>query len=290
LGSHSEFGWPPKSEIRNPQSEILSRPPLFCGIDSAASLPDITRVEMQAVFTSPELAERERLFRTVFENYPDAFFIEDLDGNVLDANPAACRLHGLEHDELVGKNVSELVPPEYRQSLVHAAALVDGEIEGYSLGANGARIPVSIRSTAISYMGQTAILLQVRDITDRRRTEQALRESEERYRLLFDCNPQPMWVHDVESRKFLAVNEAALRLYRYSRNEILLMDSIDGILAANQPRLPDLPNLPNLVEVTSAKHRRKDGTPLTLELTQHTLNMDGRVVAFVMISKIISTR
>jgi PAS domain S-box-containing protein len=245
---------------------------------------------MQSVITPDELEERERLFRTVFENSPDAFFIEDLNGNVLDANPAACDLHGLTHDQLVGKHVAELVPPECRESIVHSAELVGGEIEGYSLGADDTRIPVSIRSTAITYRGETAILLQVRDITDRRRTEAALRESEERYRLLFDCNPQPMWVHDIESRRFLAVNEAALRLYRHSRHEFLLMESIDGILATPLSAAPDLPNLPNLVEVTAAKHRRKDGTPLTLELTQHTMKMDGRVVAFVMISKIISTR
>jgi PAS domain S-box-containing protein len=261
----------------------------FCDIDSCVSLTDSSHTKMQAVFTTNELQERERLFRTVYENSPDAFFIEDLDGNVLDANPAACQLHGLSLEELIGKNVSELVPPEHRDSLVHAAALVDGEVEGYSLGAHGARIPVSIRSTAISYMGQTAILLQVRDMTDRRRTEQALRESEERYRLLFDCNPQPMWVHDVASRKFLAVNEAALRLYRYSRNEFLLMDSIDGILAAPARTEPTaLLNIANLVEVTAVRHKRKDGTPLTLELTQHTMNMDGRIVAFVMISRVIS--
>ncbi len=243
---------------------------------------------MKTSDTAYDLSERWKLFHQVFEHSPDAIFIEDLNGNVLDANPAACRLHGMTHDELAGKNVAELVPPEYRPSLVHAAALVDGEVEGYSLGAGGITIPVSIRSSTISYMGTTAILLHVRDITERRRTEQALRESEERYRLLFDCNPQPMWVHDIESRRFVAVNEAALRLYRYSRNEFLLMQSIDEILADPNALVEDLPNRPNLVEVAAAKHRRKDGTKLSVELTQHTMTMDGRVVAFVLISKVLS--
>lgn len=239
--------------------------------------------------TGYKLRERERLFHQVFEHSPDAIFIEDLDGNVLDVNPAACRLHGLSRDELIGKNVSELVPPDHRSSLVDAAALVDGEVEGYSLGVGNTTIPVSIRSSAISYMGRTAILLQVRDITERRRTEHALRESEERYRLLFDRNPQPMWVHDLQTRRFLAVNEAALRLYRYSRDEFLLMDSVDAILAVPRTESADLPVLPNLVEVAAGKHRRKDGTTLTVELTQHTMTMDGRLVAFVMISKVISS-
>src|SRR5579862_4676225 len=100
---------------------------------------------MKAAPNRYELEERERLFHTVFENSPDAIFIEDLDGNVLDVNPAACLLHGLSHDELIGKNVSDLVPPELRESVVHPERLVDGEVESYSLGAGNKRIPVSIR-------------------------------------------------------------------------------------------------------------------------------------------------
>jgi PAS domain S-box-containing protein len=243
---------------------------------------------MKAAPTRYELEERERLFRTVFENSPDAIFIEDLQGNVLDVNPAACRLHGLTHAELVGKHVSELVPPDYRESVVHSETLVGGEVEGYSLGPSNKRIPVSIRSSAIPYMGGTAILLQVRDITERRQTEEALRESENRYRLLFDSNPQPMWLHDLSTRRFIAVNEAAMRLYRYSREEFLLMDSIDSLLVDAEAKIPELPQLPNLVEVTTSRHRRKDGTILSVEMTQHTMALDGRITAFVMITRAVS--
>jgi len=243
---------------------------------------------MKAATSRYELEERERLFHTVFENSPDAIFIEDLQGNVLDVNPAACRLHGLSHAEIVGRHVSELVPPEYRDSVVHSKTLVEGEVEGYSLGPGNKRIPVSIRSSSIPYMGGTAILLQVRDITERRRTEEALRESENRYRPLFDSNPQPMWVHDLTTRRFITANEAAMRLYRYSRDEFLRMDSIDALLADATVKTTELPQLPNLVEVTAARHRRKDGTILTVEMTQHTMALDGRMAAFVMITRAAS--
>lgn len=245
---------------------------------------------MKAELSTYDLQERERLFRTIFDHSPDAIFIEDLEGNVLDANPSACRLHGLKHDQLVGMNVWALVPPEYRSSVAHANELVDAEVEGYSLHSSGRSIPVSIRTSTITYKGQPALLLQVRDITGRRHAEEAIRESESRYRLLFDCNPQPMWVYELETRRFIAINDAALRLYRYSRDEFLLMETVDSILAQADQQETELPKLPNLVEVATTKHRRKDGATLTVELTQHTMILDGRLAAFVMVTKILSTR
>lgn len=244
---------------------------------------------MKAQFAPYELRERERLFHTVFENSPDAIFIEDLEGNVLDVNPAACLLHGLTREELIGKNVSELVPREHRDFVVGQTQLIEREVEGLSLRRDGTKIPVAIRSSAIDYMGKPAILLHVRDITERRQIEQALRESEERYRLLFDSNPQAMWVHDLATRRFIAVNDAALRLYRYSREEFMWMDSIDALGLQSGAHIADLPTSPKLVQVSVEKHRRKDGTPLSLELTQHAIKLDGRLAAFVMISRVISS-
>lgn len=244
---------------------------------------------MKAPYSTYELQERERLYHTVFEASPDAIFIEDLDGNVLDVNPAACRLHGLTRDQLVGKNVADLVPQEHRQKVVGQTQLVEGEVEGYSLAIDGRRIPVSIRSSAIAYMGLPAILLHVRDLTARRKAEAAMIESQEHYKLLFNSHPQPMWVHDLESRRFTAVNNAAVRLYKYSLDEFLAMQNIDTIQPERESDESGLIGLPNIVKVAAAKHRRKDGVTLNVELTQHTIELDGRFAAFVMISKVISS-
>jgi PAS domain S-box-containing protein len=244
---------------------------------------------MKSAYSTQELQQRERLYHTVFDSSPDAIFIEDLDGNVLDVNPAACRLHGLTHDQLVGKNVADLVPREYRDKVVGQTQLVEGEVEGFSLAVDGRKVPVSIRSSAISYMGRPAILLHVRDISARRKAEAAMLESQQHYKLLFNSHPQPMWVHDLENRRFLAVNDAALRLYKYSIDEFLAMNSIDTIATEKEADDSDLLGLPNLVRVATAKHRRKDGVTLSVELSQHTIELDGRFAAFVMISKVLSS-
>src|SRR3954471_9214813 len=64
-----------------------------------------------------------------------------------------------------------------------------------------------------------------KDITERARDQKALEDSEKRYRTLFDVHPQPMWVVDANTLAFLEVNEAAIRLYGYSREEFLKMSA-----------------------------------------------------------------
>src|SRR6185369_4927791 len=66
-----------------------------------------------------------------------------------------------------------------------------------------------------------SVLSLVLDVTITTRIEEALRKSEAQYRLLFESNPHPMWVYDLENRRFLAVNNAAVERYGYSRAEFL---------------------------------------------------------------------
>jgi len=113
--------------------------------------------------------DREPLFQTLFEKSPDAIFLEDVSGTVLNCNPAAAALHGMTCDELVGKNVADLVPQEQRQRLVTLETNSPAEFESYSLTADGRAIPVSIRTSRIQYLGQPAFLLHVRDISEYKR-------------------------------------------------------------------------------------------------------------------------
>jgi two-component system, cell cycle sensor histidine kinase and response regulator CckA len=120
---------------------------------------------------------REPLFQTLFERSPDAIFIEDVVGNVLDCNPAAAALHGMPREQIIGKNVTELVPPGYRSQIVTLRTDSPPEFEGFSLRADGRSIPVSIRTSRIEYLGQQALLLHVRDITEYKRFKEELQRA-----------------------------------------------------------------------------------------------------------------
>ncbi len=78
--------------------------------------------------------------------------------------------------------------------------------------------------------------VSLQDITDRKRVESDLRASEERYRMLFDSNPHPMWVYDVQTLRFLEVNDAAVMAYGYTRDEFLSMTIRDIRPADELPR------------------------------------------------------
>src|SRR6266566_1630257 len=130
-----------------------------------------------------EAKDREPLFQTLFESSPDAIFIEDLVGNVLDCNPAAAALHGTTRDNVIGKNVAALVPPERRGDLITLSTKTPNEFEGFSLTAEGRSIPVSVRTSRIEYLGRPALLLHVRDITERKRFEDELQRSNDELEL-----------------------------------------------------------------------------------------------------------
>ncbi len=112
-----------------------------------------------------------------------------------------------------------------------------------------------------------------------------LRESEVRYRQLFEANPLPMWVYDTETLAFLAVNRAAVECYGYSQEEFLEMTIADIRPPEDVPRL-----LENVEAVTEEsldhagiwRHRTKDGTLMEVEITSHPLTFQGRRAELVL--------
>jgi PAS domain S-box-containing protein len=112
-----------------------------------------------------------------------------------------------------------------------------------------------------------------------------LRESEQTYRQLFEANPQPMWVYDLQTLRFLAVNDAAVARYGYSSDEFLAMTIADIRPAADVPRLLEevaRGGKPGFGEATLWQHRRRDGTLIDVEITSHLLDFQGRRGKMVM--------
>lgn len=144
---------------------------------TVATIADITRLQHM----EDEIRKSEALFRMLFEHSPDPIFVETFGGTVLDVNPAACDLHGLSREELIGKSVidGELAPAEWHNTIAdHFPHEVSGEIthfESVCLSKDGQSIPIEIRSRHIIYRDTPALLLHVRDVTERKAAEARLR-------------------------------------------------------------------------------------------------------------------
>jgi PAS domain S-box-containing protein len=126
------------------------------------------------------------------------------------------------------------------------------------------------------------------DVTTRVEAEQALRESREQLELseniraaMFDNNPQPMFVYERETRQIVAVNDAGVMIYGYSRDELLTMqiselvarESLEDYYASLKPT-PGVAACPPLPQ--SRRHRYKDGTIVDAEVTSNDVVLEGR--------------
>ena len=124
------------------------------------------QAESDRALDGEPFGESARRYRHLFEYSPDAIFVEDLDGYVLDANPAACELHAMRREDLIGKHVSDLVPPEMHDQLdLNFDKMVTegtGQLESFSRTLTGKSIPVEIRINAIEYSSKPALLLHER--------------------------------------------------------------------------------------------------------------------------------
>lgn len=157
---------------------------------------------------------------------------------------------------------------------------------------DGSLIWIEVHGSRMDLDGRPAITGTVLDITARRTSEAALADSEARYRALFESNPLPMWVYDLQTLAFLAVNDAAIAHYGYSRDEFLGMTIRDIRPPEDVPAL-----LENVAAVTEGqdeagiwRHRLKDGRVIEVAISSHTLDFAGRRAEMVLALDVTAQR
>lgn len=256
---------------------------LESGADDYLELPfDSTRL----IAKVSRLLERSKLeanYRDLVEQASDIIFTQDLKGRLTGINAAGANFLGVAPEELVGRHFTEafkINPLDSGLTEAFEQLKPEDNIQFRTEDANGReRWLEVVTSSTTDRQGDSVGLRGVaRDITDRKQIELALRDSDERYRLLFESTPQPIFVYDEGSLAFLAVNEAAIRTYGYDREEFLSMTFADIRSTEDTPAL--------LIKTTTGineplisspwRHCRKDKSIIYVELTSHRLAFNGR--------------
>jgi PAS domain S-box-containing protein len=228
------------------------------------------------------LRQARELIQTVFNTVPLAIWGIDLMGRVTFWNRAAESMFGWREAEVLGGELP-VIPgeqrAEYQQWLSrYATGFQHAALERQRLRKDGSLLECAIwttplRSATGAISGTVGILA---DIAERKRYERTVSESEQKFRKLFADNPQPMWVFDVETLRFLEVNEAAMKLYGYTREEFLSMSAIEIRPPEDVPAfLETLHGRSDLQNAGEWKHVLKDGRIITVHIAAHRMDLFG---------------
>lgn len=247
---------------------ILPHPPVSADSNAGSEKVNIAKGD-EEIYEA--FRRNEECFLAAFKYASVGFAIGTLEGRFLQVNPALCALTGYTADELLRMDYRAITHPgDLADNLARGQQLLAGAIPGFVIAKRYIRKDGTLMwgKTGVSLMRDrdgkpTHVVAVTQDVTDLKRAEEALRDSEQRYLTLFEGNPQPIFVYDEETITILAANEAAARQYGYTREEFSRL-TIRDILAAEdlQPAAGSVEHFPRR---RLTRHRKKNGSVFDVE-------------------------
>jgi len=231
-----------------------------------SSMLDITeRKEAEGI-----LRDSEEKFKALLDSAPDAFFIYDGKGVFVDGNKAAEKLSGYNRDELIGKSflkVNLLPPDQLVKGMVDLAKNAMGirtEAREYTLNRkDGVKVLCEINSTPIKIKGRNYILGIARDLTERKKAEISLKETDEKFKAIFDNANDGFLLAGVKDKKFILGNKAICEMTGYTPEEIKALGLMDIHPEKDLPYIIDQFEKQARNEIEVAENlpvKRKDGS------------------------------
>jgi PAS domain S-box-containing protein len=148
-----------------------------------------------------ELVESELKFRTLFESASDAIFIHDLEGHFIEVNEVAVKRLGYSREELLTMTPVDIDTPEFAELIPSRMKLLEetgaAVFETAQIARGGKIIQLEVNCRVIEYQGQKCVLTIARDITDRKKAEEELRENESKYRFMAENLNDVAWTVDL---------------------------------------------------------------------------------------------
>jgi len=227
---------PRKPERGDEQAPSGPAPEALTVEDSPALLAKLEQEIAERRRIEAALRESEELYRRAFERSNDGIVITR-GGRYLFINQPFLRTIGRREEELLHQPVGAFVHPEDRDRLTDITARrAAGEPapSGYSLRivrSDGAIVHVDVNVIEVVWFGEKVFFSNLRAATEKKRREDQLRESEEKYRLLVRHAPAGIYQVDFRARRFLDVNDVMCQYTGYTREEFLALDPAELLTA-----------------------------------------------------------
>ena len=272
--------------IRNAEGKVLYREGVMLDITDRKLAEEALRIS-------------EERYRTLIENANDVIYVHDLEGNYLSINHAVEKVFGYTQEEAMKLNIAEIAAPDHLDrvkemllsKLEGSAKQTSYELDCYKK--DGSVITLEVNSSVISENGSLVGVQGIaRDVTERKFAEEAVRESETKYRDLFENANDLIYTHDLKGN-FTSLNRAGERIIGYSRDEALTMNisqvvAPESLTAARNMTARKLAG--NSATTYEVDVIAKDGRVVSLELSTRLILEKGKPVAVQGIGRDVTER
>ncbi|MGA7677940.1 MAG: PAS domain S-box protein [Dehalococcoidia bacterium] len=244
--------------------------------------------------TERKRAEAELELRSqLLDSATDSIFVHDFEGNFIYVNETACRAHGYSREEFMKLKLQDIVAQERVRRLESdfQEMLEEGQVifESAHRRKDGSVMPVEIHGRTIEADGRKLLLTVIRDITGRKRAEEALKESEERYRFLVELSPEAIFV--ASEGKHVFVNSAGLKLLGASSPDQIIGKPVADFIHPDYreivtERMRKAMEAGIAPPVMEEKFVRFDGTAIDVEVRAASLVYQGKMAMQAVVSDI----
>lgn len=231
-----------------------------------------------------ELAESEERYRLLADTAQDVIIIHGMDGRLRYVNQRGLDMSGYEETEVLGMSITDFIPADQQPLLDERhSKRIAGDTDRYLyetcfVDKKGRTIPVEVGSSLMLENGEpSAVFIIARDISKRKMTEEALRQSEERYRVFAEESLIGVYIYGRKENRFLYVNKAMAEIFGRAREELLKCSPWDFVLEEDKQGVLHREKLPEteLSRSYEMRIRRKNGDIAVVEVKSHKITYQG---------------